>query len=363
MPVNSIHSIVLSAEKDQYYAIGCNHLGQLGTDDNISRNAFVQVNTPVKFFSISAGVDHNLAISELDGSLWAWGANTFGQLGFPKLTTQLQVPTQVPNTENFTQISTGAGFSLALNAQGDVWAFGINRNGEIAQPVSVPCLFTPTRINSLSNIATISAGENHGLALGLNGEVWSFGSKKDGKLGTGRRFANQHSPVKISNLQNIIQISSGFDHNLAIDSNYQVWSWGNNNFGQLGLGDTNSRNVPEKIPTLDNIEKAVCGGNSSFAFTFDKQVFLFGSNRYQQFAFYMSNPDTTVPVAKPDWTNWDLIPGADHTIAISDQGLVYFFGFTEINTPVGRHQQEIKIAKISPVKKALSTNHQPQETE
>jgi alpha-tubulin suppressor-like RCC1 family protein len=233
MPVNEDHTLVLSAEKDRYYACGRNNFGSLGTGDCEWRTTFTLVEVPVRFLTISAGGDHSVAISELDGSLWGWGSNSFGQAGFPRVIDKLLVPTQVANTSSFYQISTGCKFTLALNNNGDVWSYGSNQYGELGQSASFSCLYVLLQL-LVCQILHISAGGNHSIVVDIHGDVWMFGAEQF----YNRNSLGNHnfSPVKLATLKNIIQVSSGFAHNLAVDSDYHVWAWGSISMGNLASG-------------------------------------------------------------------------------------------------------------------------------
>jgi alpha-tubulin suppressor-like RCC1 family protein len=92
----------------------------------------------------------------------------------------------------------------------------------------------PTRIEALSNIIAISAGGDHGLALDSDGRIWGFGRNDLGQLGIGNQDAFYTTPqLNFGILERIQQISSGLDHNLALDRESQLWSFGSNQYGQV----------------------------------------------------------------------------------------------------------------------------------
>ena len=104
-------------------------------------------------------------------------------------------------------------------------------------------------IPNLNYIIQISAGFKYSLALDNNGQIYAFGYNLYGQLGLGDNN-NRNIPTLISNLTNIIQISSGYTHSLALNNNGQVYAFGNNFAGQLGLGDKKDRNIPIKVMSI-----------------------------------------------------------------------------------------------------------------
>ena len=104
----------------------------------------------------------------------------------------------------------------------------------------------------LENVVSVSAGDSHVLALDRQGNVWAWGSNKSGALGDGTT-SDRKTPIKVKlgngsgSLTNIIYISAGSRHSMAIDRDGNIWVWGDNTEGKLGIGDTNNRLYPTLI--------------------------------------------------------------------------------------------------------------------
>ena len=310
MPVNKFHSLVLDGTGNHFFACGSNQFGQLGTGDTISQEKFTQVLLPVKFISLSAGSpDHSLGIAECDGSLWSWGSNSHGQLGeqFPNLFQ----PTQITETHSFVQISAGRQFSLALDSNEHVLSFGSGDNGRLGLGEGVGNQFRPTRIESLSNIKSISAGYQFGIVLDDSGSLWSFGYNFYGQLGLGDN-TNRWSPCKIEGIPPIVQVSSGYHHNLILDSHGGVLSFGSNNSGQLGHSETTPKNIPEEVPNLVDIVQIFGAGNTSIVKNDSQQFFVFGNNT----SYRAEEGNILSPFEKENWRDKIIFPGAHHTIIL-----------------------------------------------
>jgi alpha-tubulin suppressor-like RCC1 family protein len=151
------------------------------------------------------------------------GANTRGQLGM-QLMENCCIPTLIPNTSNFVQLSAGRQCTLALDCLGRVWSFGANESGQLGLG-DEENRFRPCLIESLPNAArAVVAGNKHSIVLDVDGNAWSFGANSHGELGIGAG-PKQNSPCKIDH-NDIVTISSGFAHNLFLDSQGRVWSFG-----------------------------------------------------------------------------------------------------------------------------------------
>jgi len=136
-------------------------------------------------------------------------------------------------------------------------------------------------VPNLQDIVQISCGCYHSLALDLEGSVYSFGNNEAGQLGLGDND-NRNIPQIIPSLQNIKQISCGGFHSFAIDSEGRIYTFGNNENGQLGLGDQRNRNIPQPIPNLQNILQISCGIAHTLALDLEGRVFAFGYNEHGQ---------------------------------------------------------------------------------
>jgi alpha-tubulin suppressor-like RCC1 family protein len=157
-----------------------------------------------------------------------------GQLGLGSAVASVNEPTQVPNTKGFTSVGTGRNFSIAVNSNGQVSSFGCNSHGQLGFS-ELKNKDIPTIQPDLTNISSISVGYRHTLALTNDGVVHSFGFNHNGELGVGDKIGTNISecsnPHRV--MGNIVQISSGFNHNLLLTRDHQVYVFGLNTFGKL----------------------------------------------------------------------------------------------------------------------------------
>jgi alpha-tubulin suppressor-like RCC1 family protein len=347
MPANNEYALLLDTSGNHYFACGKNVEGQLGTGTTTGTVNFVQVNLPVKFIAIVASCNsHSLGISEWDGALWSWGSNSHGQLGLGEEISLTLIPTQIPNTHSFVQISAGHQYSLALDSYGHVWVFGEGEFGCLGLGSDkVENQFFPKQIEIPVEIKLISAGVNTSLLVDKSGCVWSFGYNSSGELGHGNQ-ETIWSPCKIEALQDIIQVSCGYSHCLALNSLGNVWGFGFNCSGQLGIsnkGFSTFLYTPEIIPNLDSIVQIFAVGHSSIFKNEQQQVFLVGDNRC--FRFGQAHPDICIPIEVENWKGKTIIPGGDHVLIIDELGNLFFYGALEGIPEVKGQQEGIVIAQ------------------
>lgn len=184
-----------------------------------------------------------------DGTVWAWGDNTFGALG-DGTTTLRTSPVQVTGLSNIIAIAAGAHFALALDANGDVWAWGSNASGQLGDGTVASFRPVPGKV-TIGSVATITAGELHALALMSDGTVRAWGENANGRLGLGDQ-TDRSVPVAISGMTSVVAVAGGDGHSIALHANGEVWTWGSNVSGELGLGSTVPQFLtPQKVPGLN----------------------------------------------------------------------------------------------------------------
>ena len=238
------------------YASGYDQNGELGDGGGASHSipqavSILEGNIPAPVLAVAAGASHSLALTT-GGFVYAWGLNNYGQLGDGTTTTRTQpVLVTLANGSpltNIIAISGGFSHSLALTADGTVYAWGYNLNGQLADGTTTPRSH-PTLIANFSGVVAIAAGGYHSLALTGDGTVYAWGYNSFGQLGIGAKDFTAHTvPAAVPNLNGITAIAGGGYHSLALNSSGAVSAWGENNFGQLGDGTATNR--PSPVPVL-----------------------------------------------------------------------------------------------------------------
>lgn len=300
---------------------GDNGYGQLGNDTTVYagqpeaqyvRGGETGTDTLKNISYVSSGTSTSYAITA-DGEALAWGNNSDGQLGSGQASGDLassSVPVYVrtPDGEvldNVAEIEAGDYVGYALTNDGMVYAWGANTNGELGRNVqgNVPEPYYAKPVQDINgdpirDITKISAGDTHLLALDADGNVWSLGGDwGNGQLGDGnpgagsRNFAGRvvagATGEPGESLDNVIAISAGQQHSMAVLENGRVLTWGGDDGGGgngiLGDGGTDDRGVPNYVlegpgDTLENIQGISDGDFWTFAISTSNEVFVWGAS-------------------------------------------------------------------------------------
>lgn len=276
------------------WSFGYNADGEVGDGTTIDRYSPVQVHDTgnVGFLSgitaISGGGDygHSLALKN-DGTVWAWGFNSYGGLGDNTNNTRTS-PVQVHGEgnvgflSNTNALAAGDGFSLALKNDSTIFAWGQDNFGQLGD--STNFIFgrgTPGPVSELTGITAIGAGTAHALAVKNDGTTWSWGYNGYGQLGDSTTNA-RWTPIKVIGLTGIIAVDGGQHHSLALKNDGTVWAWGYNSFGQLGDGTNIDRLTPIQVSSLTSIIAIAAGGGHSLALKNDGTLWTWGRNYFGQ---------------------------------------------------------------------------------
>lgn len=238
------HSLFLKSD-GTVWASGNNQYGQLGDGTNIDRNIPVQVNGLSNIVAIAGGSRHSLFVKS-DGTVWACGYNGDAQLGNETIAYTSNIPVQVSGLSNIIAVAGGGEHSLFLKGDGTVWACGKNTYGQLGNETIAFEADTPVQVVDLSNITAISAGSLHSLFLRNDGNVWACGRNWEGQLGDGTTV-NKSTPIQIAGLSSVNTIASGFWCSLFLNNNGSIWATGNNAEGQFGNGTNTGSLFPIQV--------------------------------------------------------------------------------------------------------------------
>lgn len=316
----SSDSIAVTNDKT-VWAWGGNNSGQLGYLPRIARPIDAALG-PVAF--ASGGNAHGLAILE-DGTLWGWGSNGSGQLGLGSAdTVPHPAPVQMGVGFQWISASAGSSYTLAVRADGTLWACGINSSGQLGD-------YTTSQRTSLVQIGTdnqwqfVSAGTGHSLAIKTDGTLWGWGTNGSGQLGDGTTTPH-FFPQQIGTATNWVSAiaAANGSFSLALKADHTLWAWGLNSTGQLGDGTTNSRFVPGQVGT--STWTAYCSGNANtIAVRTDGTLWGWGANGGAQIgdgSFTQRNS----PVQIGTSTAWTSVAGNGSTVATRSDGTLWSWG-------------------------------------
>jgi alpha-tubulin suppressor-like RCC1 family protein len=344
---------------------GRNDNGQLGTGTTVAQSAIpVSVGGIGQVTGIATGGNHTCVL-QASGNILCAGLNNRGQLGDGTLTTRrspvfvgISPINQTPL--NAVAMATGGHHTCALLADGSAKCWGDNSFGQLGISNTALLNLAPTPVLGGPGTFTardVAAGSNHTCAVRANGAVVCWGSNGSGQLGVGDT-ANRISPTAVlgdaGNPGPAVAVAAGDAHSCALVVNGTVRCWGDNGFGQLGLGDTQDRLAPTTVPGLLSVVGIAAGGALGSAHTCavisDGTVRCWGSNGSGQLGTG-NTLSSTVPVAVPGLTNVVAIAAGEfHTCALLASGISFCWGFNGS----GRLGEGTQTTRLSPIIVGLS---------
>ena len=395
------NDLVLQWANQKPYAWGDNTYGQLGNNSTTNRSTLtaVDVTGVLKgkvITALAAGNSHSLALCA-DGTVAAWGRNTYGQLG-NNSTTGSSVPVTVTTTgalagKTVIALAAGDTHSLALCSDGTVAAWGSNGYGQLGNnsvtgngvgiDSGVPVAVDTSGVLSGKTVVAIAAGAEHSLVLCSDGTMAAWGGGINyGSLGNGS-MSSSRVPVAVTVSpallgKTVTAVAAGAVHNLALCSDGTVVGWGPNS-GALGTGDLSSSTVPVAVKTTGllsgkMVTAIAAGGGYSLALCSDGTLAAWGANNYGQLG---NNSTTTAyePIAVTATgalsgkTVAGIAAGASHSFAWCADGTLVAWGYnssgqlgtgntTNSSVPVAVLKASLGSGEtVAPIERISNANH------
>ncbi|MBL8918449.1 MAG: hypothetical protein JNJ54_06280 [Myxococcaceae bacterium] len=265
---------------------GANRSGQLGTGETEARSLPIQVGGLFSEIAKASNGGSHTCAQTADNQLWCWGANANGQLGLGNTTPQ-SLPARVDTTGFVVdRLTTGTNFTCARGTDGSLWCWGANTSGALGLG-DTQQRSAPTRVVSMgTQVARLAAGGAHACAFTNDGTPWCWGDNRFGQLGVGDTMPRLAPTLVGTGMLGVVtQVFTGGSHSCALKTDGTLWCWGDNRSGQLGLGDTDARTLPVQVApdVLGNqVAAASAGGAHTCAVKSDGSVWCWGNDQYGQ---------------------------------------------------------------------------------
>ena len=322
-------------------------------------------NAPKDLVSLSFNQNYSVAIAQ-DGQVYSWGDDKFGQLGRGSLghdncsrLCRFDIGA-IGGINNALTVSAGYNHNLILTQDGTVWAMGSNSQGQLGDGTTNDSN-TPVKVNfssvaDIGRIVQVAASSSSSYALDDKGQVWGWGSDSYANLGKGlactvaNNCLNKNPvPVRITVMtdtttdEKITQLATGRDHVLALTNKESVYAWGLNASSQLGYYDGEDKNgaainwektiiTPTKLPWFTNkeVNRVYANGNSSYVVLDNGKVYPWGTFGETNSAGRTIYNDLDEPTdTLPSLTNIDnMAMGALHLIAKDGSENLYTWGWS-----------------------------------
>ncbi|WGD36877.1 hypothetical protein [Lysinibacter sp. HNR] len=291
LAAGSEHTLALGSD-GWVYSWGSNISGQLGNGavSNTPSTTPVSVNLPlgISFTSISAGWNSSFAVSS-EGAIYAWGDNTYGQLGDGTIPLGGGIVSPIPVLTlslgqgiTATAVFAGYQYTLALGSDGNVYVWGSNSAGQLGtgagnlpgDPMGsgTPTPLTNGAIPNGTTFVDIGTGLNAAAGLSGDGIVYTWGEGGDGLLGNNTTGPGTpcscSTPVQTSAIgEAVTQLAGGHATLYALGSSGAVYGWGRGDLGQLGNGEAFTSSLVPVLGVHTVVESVFFGSTQGFSFT------------------------------------------------------------------------------------------------
>ncbi|HET7486720.1 MAG TPA: kelch repeat-containing protein [Acidimicrobiales bacterium] len=224
---------------------------------------------------VAAGAGHTLA-RRADGTVWAWGFNTHGQLGVPATGATPEAATAPVRVQGLPRpavaIAAAGDHSLAVLDDATVWGWGQNSTGVLGTgpagtDVKAPAQVLVAAATPLAGIASVATAPDHSVAVDGAGRVWAWGANADGQLGDPASTTSPRGPARVPGIEAARFVAAGPGATLVSDAAGTLWAFGHNPSGELGRPASAGSVPPSQVPGVDHIGRLAMGGDPAQAFS------------------------------------------------------------------------------------------------
>ncbi len=269
------------------WAWGSNSYGLLGQNQSTPTNYSSPVQIPGTNWALCSGSTSSAIATKTDGTLWTWGRNNYGTLGHNN-TTQYSSPVQIPGTTWPTtkgSLICSSITAFAIKTDGTLWGWG--RNGEYGQLGlnNKTDYSSPVQVGSETTWSQIDGAYNAVQAIKTDGTLWGWGYGSDGQLGLNQSGPSKNfsSPKQVGSDTTWAIVDCGYNGStMATKTDGTLWGWGNNTYGELGFNTADIKSSsPTQIPGTTwstDINKMSCGSHTSALIKTDGTLWVMGRN-------------------------------------------------------------------------------------
>jgi len=332
-----------SKDIGEVFVMGSGECGQLGLGpDEVERlrPAKIKVLAEKNITDIVAGGMSTFAISNHNDTqtIYSWGCNDQGCLSRGNEETEV-FPVEGLEGIHIVEVAAGDSITAVLSDKGLVYACGTYRanNGIFGFDTASKEQRKFVKVEGIKNVISIAAGANHIAAITVNGKLYTWGVGEHGELG--RKIMERHKvgssliprAINVSRGKKFVKVYAGGYHTFAVTSNNEVFTFGLNNYGQLGLGDEISREHPEQVELPEGfvIKDIGVGEHHTIILGENGDAYAFGRNDSYQLGLGDNKPHNT-PTLAPELKNLISIScGSAFSLGVTKDGDFMAWGYGE----------------------------------
>jgi len=310
--------------------------GRNTTQGNLGQNNLVDYSSPVQvpgnWNALSVATYDSTLARKTDGTLWGWGYNYYGGLG-QNSEVRYSSPVQVGTDTTWgTEIIHSGGHSTATKTDGTLWAWGYNTNGQLGLNNTTQ-YSSPIQVGSGTDWATgndkLSTSASAVFGIKTDGSLWVWGRQDHGQLASNEQNVQYSSPIQIPGTWSTATVGGG-DMCGGVKTDGTLWMWGSASNGALGQneGGTYRRSSPVQIPGT-SWKQLACSESASMATRTDGTLWGWGSNDEGYLGINTNEIKYSSPVQCPG-TTWDKVnSGGDHFMAVKTDGTLWTWGLND----------------------------------
>jgi alpha-tubulin suppressor-like RCC1 family protein len=312
------------------WAWGSNTYGQLGDNTLVSKMSPISVVGGFSFSQISCGYYHTLAINGADGSCWGWGQAANGKLA-KDIFLSVSSPYVILNNMQFTQIDAGVGnYSAGIrSSDGSIWSWGINTYGQLGNNTRTQSSIPVSVVGGMS-FTQLAVGHNHIVAIRGDGTCWAWGYNVAGQLGDFSR-TSRSSPASVRGGFAFSKIAAGDLHSIGIrSSDGTAWAWGSSSYGQIGNNTRTSYSSPISVVGGFSFIEVTAGTTYTMGIVgVNGTLRSWGRSNYGQLGHNSATVSVSSPVSAVGGFSFKKISGYDtHSLGIlGANGAAYAWGY------------------------------------
>ncbi|XP_039264808.2 uncharacterized protein LOC120340578 [Styela clava] len=280
--------------------------------------------------SASCGDEHTAFVTE-SGKLYVFGSNDWGQLGLGH-THQVNKPTCVKSLKmhNVSMVACGRNHTIACTANNKIFVFGNNSDSQLGVD-DIDSSNLPLEVNVVNNgaIKQIGAGADFSVALTSDGDIYVWGSNVEGQLGLGSEVNEAIKPTLLKTINQVKYVACGYYHMAAVTVSGDLYTFGEDEYGKLGIRDANDNCVPSKVKLPVKVVAVACGGSHTAIISKNNDLYTMGDGTRGELGHGENVLQTSTPMLIERLRGHhvsEVSCGENFTCAITKKGRLYTFG-------------------------------------